>query len=245
MQSPWQLYPDRATLSLPPLAATVDVLEPWQGLTHVHWAETILTPQPSVLQIDLREFIAPNRLPREVYQRLGDVVASYDASEARNIQSQIYWRAFRPFENQAAAGVEIVLSVQTHLLDSRPSLTCTSVLPLGEVLALTDAGRLEPIAIDGPQQLAIPHAELLLVRPHGATYSYAEMVPAADFAGCQLEPRGMDRLRIARQFFPERLEKGVIRRSRVAGLFLARAHDVALALDAYRALLAEPLPLTT
>jgi hypothetical protein len=65
----------------------------------------------------------------------------------------------------------------------------------------------------------------------------SELQAASDPAGSSL--------RLAHHLFAEHLEKGVILRTWVLGVVLDRAGDAAAALDAYRAFLATPLPLTT
>jgi hypothetical protein len=86
---------------------------------------------------------------------------------------------------------------------------------------------------------------LLLFRPHGAAYSYAEMVQPSDFAGASLELRGEELLRYSHPLFAERLEKGVIRRVRLCGALLPRDGDLERALQVYQNFIAAPLPLTT
>src|SRR6476661_9741098 len=121
----WQLADYLATLSLPGFSAQVNILEPWQGLVSPQWRGAGLAASVSVLQVDARELIAPNRLPLEVYVRQQDLIATYAPSEGRNVQSQIYWRAR---QTDSVAVVELILSAQTHLLDSRPSLLALSTL---------------------------------------------------------------------------------------------------------------------
>lgn len=245
----WQLADYSASIALPPLSAQVNTLEPWQGLLQPSWLGTSLSASISVLQVDVRELVAPNRLPLEVYARGNDLVATYAPSEGRNIQTQIYWRATQPNCGGRAAGVELILSAQTHLLDSRPGLSTHSTLPLGELFRLSqDATRLEPFAFQGAARAEFTSSDgaaLFLFRPYGCAFTYAEMVHPADFSGACLEMRGENSLRLTNHLFPERLEKGVIRRGRLCGLFLGRDHDLSCALGAYRLFLEEPLPLTT
>lgn len=243
----WQLADPLAKFLLPTLSAEINTLEPWRGLGSV-----VLNGRPlstAVLQIDVRELVAANRLPLEVYTRGSDLVATYAASETRNIQTQIYWRAVDETAYCHAAGVELILSAQTHLLDSRPTLTTQSVLPEGNVLGFSgDAAQpLREIEIGFSGKTEFSAAQpmpLFLFQPQGTDYSYLEMVQPSDYAGASLERRG-DTLRLVNQLFPERLEKGVIRRARLCGVFLPRANDVANAIAAYQAFINEPLPLTT
>lgn len=219
----WRLADYTASLSLASLSAEVQVLEPWRGLCAPKWLNTELNSSVSVLQVDVRELIAPNRLPLDCYLRGNDVVANYAPSEGRNVQTQIYWRAIEPDCGARAAGIELIISAQTHLLDSRPGLTTVSVLPTGPVFRLsTESSRLDEIHVEIAAKrefFANDRAGLLLFRPPGATYSYAEMVHPSDLSGRTLETRGENRLRVTNHLFNERLEKGVIRRARTCGLF--------------------------
>jgi hypothetical protein len=248
----WQLENHSAHLAGPLLAAEVNTLEPWQGL-HALCLPHAPAVAASVLQAEVRELVAPNRLPLDCYVRGDDLVVTYAPSEARNIQAQLYWRAV---SNAAAryAGVELILSAQTHLLDSRPALTTVSSLPDGPVLcALGETA--------SPQRELVFHAvdcgagggrrfdesqpvAAWLFQPRGAVYSYVEMVYPTDYVETAVETRG-DGLRLANQLFPDRLEKGVIRRARVCGVFVPRATDIASAQAAYQAFVGQPLPLTT
>lgn len=241
----WQLADDSATLSLPALTARVNVLEPWRGLLAPQWCSAALPATLAILQVDARELIAPNRLPLEVYVRQQDLIATYAPSEGRNVQTQIYWRAA---QLDGVATVELILSAQTHLLDSRPSLMALSTLPAGAVFHLPDhADRLTEVSLDSQSRLefaADQRVPLFLFRPHGAAYSYAEMVQPSDFAGASLELRGEEVLRFSHPLFAERLEKGVIRRVRLCGALLPRDGDLEQALELYRRFVSEPLPLT-
>jgi hypothetical protein len=233
-------------LSLPTLATEVNVLEPWRGLISPQWRGAALLPAVLVLQVDARELIAPNRLPLDVYIRQQDLVATYAPSEGRNVQSQIYWRAS---QIDSVAKIELILSAQTHLLDSRPALVALSVLPAAEVYHLADSSsQLTELALDNGSKVEFSPSQcapLFLFRPHGQSYSYAEMVQPADFAGAQLELRGEELLRFSHPLFAERLEKGVIRRVRMCGAFLPRDRDLQRAMEIYQDFVKEPLPLTT
>ena len=242
----WQLADYSANLSLPSLTAQINVLEPWRGLLRPHWRGGPLPPAFSVLQVDARELIAPNRLPLEVYIRQSDLIATFAPSEGRNVQTQVYWRA-RQIDQVAV--VELILSAQTHLLDSRPSLQACSTLPAGAVFHLAAGGtELSELAFDFQARrdfLPDAAAPLFLFRPYGAVFSYAEMVQPSDFTGASLEFRGEELLRFSHPLFAERLEKGVIRRVRLCGVLMPRDGDLDRAVELYRQFIAEPLPLTT
>ena len=68
----------------------------------------------------------------------------------------------------------------------------------------------------------------------------------ADFVATQVELNRWVEPWMTTRLFTERLEKGVIRRARVAGWHLPRKSDVlGAAWDLYTQFAAEPLPLTT
>ena len=77
------------------------------------------------------------------------------------------------------------------------------------------------------------------------TFSYAELVHPADFRQSTLAARESSSadVRLAHRLFHRRLEKGVILRSRLRGVFLPREHDMELAAAEYRRFAAsEPPP---
>jgi hypothetical protein len=72
------------------------------------------------------------------------------------------------------------------------------------------------------------------------------MVHPADFDRSTIDTLENRQVEMTTSFFAqERLEKGVIRRARVCGLFVPRSDDIAQTLDAYRQFAASQLPLTT
>jgi hypothetical protein len=89
----------------------------------------------------------------------------------------------------------------------------------------------------------------LIFRLPRCDFSYAEMIHAADFQHDQFAagktPDGGCRPTLEHRLFPGTLEKGVILRSRIRGLFVPRAEDCAQAAADYRQFLHSPLPLTT
>jgi hypothetical protein len=183
----------------------------------------------------------------DAYIRGDDLVATYVQTAARPFRPQIYWRGLAG-NDQALGGLELILSAQTSLLDADPSLSTASELPAGQVGVLVNANsaRFAPL---GP---ALPAAVtngpgVFLFRPAGASWSYVEMVFPTDFAGAQLieKARSPGVLQVVNSLFAERLEKGVIRRGRIRGLFLPRQDDERLAADAYSDFAASPPPLTT
>ena len=86
-----------------------------------------------------------------------------------------------------------------------------------------------------------------LVRPAGLSAAYLEMVHPSDFRQTTFEwaSQSPPVVRLTHRLFAERLEKGVILRSRIRGLFIPRSHADELARQEYRRFAASKLPLTT
>ena len=98
------------------------------------------------------------------------------------------------------------------------------------------------ISSAAPSDSVAPRA--VLFRPQHLGASYLEMVHPTDFTGVQIATA--DELPTVRwHVFPERLEKGVIRRARVRGLFLPRDNDLQHAREQIEAFVLSPLALST
>lgn len=193
----WTLVEHRACGSWNETTAVVDTLDlrtglalqvgPWQGSTI--GALPAITPTANAASI-------------ETYVRGTDLVTTHPATNTRPTRVQLYWRRWQELPESISAAIELIASVQTHLLDSDPSLVIESRLPLAEKALQTD-GVTEIQA--GSSQL------LILTHPHDAT---------------EVELQHSDSGTIARHtLFRRRLEKGVILRGRL--LFVWSDHGVA------------------
>jgi hypothetical protein len=98
-------------------------------------------------------------------------------------------------------------------------------------------------SIAGPNKQIHPskYEPLIVFQRDG--WSYAEMVYPGDFTESYIR-RSDDGWHTTWDLFPERLEKGVIRRARMRGVFFA-GEDLSTALAAFEHFQASPLPLTT
>jgi hypothetical protein len=184
----------------------------------------------------------------ESYVRDTDLVASYERSPDSPLSCQVYWRALSG-EATGLGGVEVWFSAQTSLLDTDPQLTSTSQLPAGAAYRLVESDSIGLVPLnpdDGNETVLTPDAApgAVLFRPADAHWSYCEMVHPTDFTSTILKRRD-DELQLSSPLFvQEHLEKGVIRRARLRGLFLPRHDDVRGLVDSYRAFAASELPLT-
>jgi hypothetical protein len=187
----------------------------------------------------------------EAYVRGDDLVATYEPHADWPYAPQIYWSADSTRRMpDAISSLRLLVSIQTDLLDTRPLFVVASQLAADELLHFVVPGseptEVRPIADSAPRQLE-PEGEVscLLRRLPGGRLSYAEMVPSSDFRLLTVEPEAGEGSRTEWQLFSEFLEKGVIRRARVAMAFLPRENDVELAAACCHALRSRPLPLTT
>jgi len=249
----WRVEDFQARLELPELSGTINLLSPAAGLSQ-------LTVLGSGLAADILQVSRPldnseaAQSPVEHYVRGGDLVASYRETGSWPFRAQIYWRTdshHSPGESpNVLAAVELVASLQTQLLDSQARLCVQSKLRAAEVFRLRDVAsarfdRCDPGFIRSVKITQAPACFLLRLDNQ---VSYGEMVHPLDFKESELvfESTGSARSASLRHdLFAARLEKGVILRARVLGVFLpANGDQAALARQYEKFSDAEP-PLTT
>jgi hypothetical protein len=167
------------------------------------------------------------------------------------MRTQIYWRAVENRAAGAVAAIELLVSVQTSLLDSCPKLQTHSTVVADSVFRVESNGadRYTEVALDGRTDgVERASAAGYVFRLAGSELSYAEMAHPADarLARFESRPQGASwRIQIAHELFAERLEKGVILRGRALGLLLNRGDDLRAASAQFAAFLAAEPPLTT
>jgi hypothetical protein len=194
---------------------------------------------------------AGNRWPLELadaYVRGADLVAGYRPASDWPYSPQIYWRLG---ELDAVAGVvgslSLLVSVQTHLLDTFPRIVVGSTVGSGDVIHLaTGSGKqADSRPLSGDMEIqASSGVCCILRRPAGDAWSYAEFMPASDFRTVRAWREDIGNCRVEWRLFAEFLEKGVIRRARVHAAFLQRENDVDAAGACCKAIERESLPLT-
>jgi len=186
----WNLVEHRATASWTDTTAIVDTLDLRTGLKvgNGAWQGSTIGSLPA---------LQPASSPASVesYVRGTDLVTTHPATKDRPTRVQLYWRRWHDLPSSKATVLELIVSVQTHLLDSDPALVIESRFPQGHEAAC-DAGKSE--VADGTKlALILTHpdesVETELVREGGAT------------GGCC----------VRHTLFRQRLEKGVILRGRL------------------------------
>lgn len=249
----WQLEGHVARLRLVHLGATVDLSRPADGLTRVSLARRQV---PAARLLALTVAWAPSggaEAPVGCCMRRGDLMATYERTEAADVRVDAMWRAIEPRPGDGfLAGLELIVSVRSESLRAHLQLEARSKLPASEVLrpAAADPADWRPICVPPGGSLAIDAAEGpggVLFRLAGVDLSYAEMVYPADFRRDTLtgskEAEGTAELSHPLCCGP--LEKGVMLRSRLQGALLPRADDVRLAAECYRAFAASHPVLST
>jgi hypothetical protein len=278
MQAPWQLHAHRAQLSLGPLLALVDLSDPQAGLTQIRLVKPAGAAKghagalaaSHVLGVGLPA-VAQSELSQEVeaYLRGPDLIATYRGAAAQPFRWQVYWRAERKLYPGSLAAIELVVSVQTRLLDSQPQLMISSLLPAvsgwrwrscetgreaSENVVYSPAARREFDSHGGLGCYRFPLADaeidyVEIVHPADFTSSSLAAIPPADPgpAPCSApqSARMAGQMLLAHQLFVRPLEKGVILRSRVLGLFVPREAPQGNVAEYYRVFAAEAPPLTT
>lgn len=234
---PWQLHQHRAQLRCGEFRAGIDLAQPERGLFDLGCRDGAGVAA-QLLGIDLPSGKAGAGSLLESYVRGDDLVAAYLPADDWPVHVDARWRATGSSQGSAASlAVELVVSVRTELLDSRPQMAVASMVPSSEALRLADAaaGRFEPLALEAAG--AQDGCGCILIRLPQADISYVEMVHPADCHQDELEVLAAGHgpmMRIAHRLFLDPLEKGVMLRGRVCGVLLPRAEDCRLAADWYR-----------
>ncbi len=192
----------------------------------------------------------------ESFTRGDDLIAIHSDRPDNPFRTQIYWRLIRliPAIQMTAAGrsieaLELIVSIQTGLLDSDPAVDVETELAAAQASQLADAA--SPRFVD--RSMTVGGAALgsesglgcFQFAGAGANASYVEMIHPVDFRRATLTAvASPPRMRLSHRLFVERLEKGVILRSRLRGVFLPANCPPAAIAAAYEEFAASEPPLT-
>ncbi|HVX12371.1 MAG TPA: hypothetical protein VHC22_14405 [Pirellulales bacterium] len=219
----WRLEATRATLVCGPFSTSLDALAPAFGLGSAVYENVPLVGSHFLgVGIDVgdrAELI-------DFYQRGSDVIARYVQTADRIFAVVAYWRAgWSKIADETFPHVDLIVSVETNLLDSSPSLEARSfyACPPASVVRRPPGCSLA--------RLAWPTSYLELCHPADAIASSIEAVD--DGTACTTLLFGLP------------LEKGVILRSRLRGLFASHDLDERFAATALAQFADEAPPLTT
>ncbi|GIW94826.1 MAG: hypothetical protein KatS3mg110_2867 [Pirellulaceae bacterium] len=181
-----------------------------------------------------------NVVPCDQYVRGNDLVVRYPLQSRERLEPVVYWRALAGPASEWG-GVELILSMQTDSLDSDPSVFVRTWTSSQGVYFLDHAGKLVRLEATRRRLGTEESLPVLVLRTKFGTY--IEMVYPGDFCSVRVA-QVADRASIAWKLFAERLEKGVIRRTRVQGIFASSDVSPQTIVQAYDAFCQAPLPLT-
>jgi hypothetical protein len=238
----WTIAHDQASFVSPGLRLAIPYIQPWQGVLFQSYRATTFSTPLALLQAQVRKFISHDAPVEECYRRGHDLVVTYRPTTERQVRIQIYYRAIPGDDLSPAAGVEVIISAQTDLLDVAPTAQTSSLLPSFSLHRIWSFDETLQSFIPLDQQ-HLHESDSYLVRPLLEDVSYLEMIHPSDFAGVELST-ALAHSELHWTLFPERMEKGVIRRSRLCGLLLPQEQDQACALASRHHFVHEPLPLT-
>ncbi|HVT26867.1 MAG TPA: hypothetical protein VHE81_02505 [Lacipirellulaceae bacterium] len=245
----WSLQGNLAELRVNDLAGLLNVAQPHSGL---HEMQLDGKPLSAVLLSVFRANGTDSKswpLPLlEAYVRGNDLVATYQPTSDWPFSPQLYWQA-NTFESQpgVSTALSLLVSVQTHMLDTWPNIGIESRLPLGELLLVKspDSDRPQFESLGHRQSIATSNDTCCIVsRFDGVPFSYVEMALPDDFRKVTMKYEG-DGISLEWHLFADFLEKGVIRRARVHTALLRRENDLQTAAACCAAARRLQLPLTT
>lgn len=259
-QSVWSLQGTLGKLRCEHFSGEVDVARPTNGLKTTALSDgrmpyalvgvyrTAKSPAPQFAErADNADLWS---LPvADAYVRGRDLVASYGPADDWPYSPQLYWQA-NSLDSVAdvLGSLSLLVSLQTHLLDTWPQISVASQLPAGESLRLSisDNGHAEVGSVEQVAQvLPVGVTCCILRRPSEMSLSYVEIMHTTDFRELVIRPDANGVSCVEWRLFADFLEKGVIRRARVHAALVPRKNDIELAVECCRALQQSPLPLTT
>ena len=232
----WRLERRRARLESAWLAGRVDSTRPDRGLFDV-------VPAPGSLdEAQLLGLAMPSldphqaAAPVEFLARGAELLVAYEASEGWPVRVDAAWRVVTPSAgDEVRVAIELLLSVRTDAPDSRPKMAVHSVLAADQVLRAVDpdCGRFDPWTPQSGSSSGTSSSDsfacIVFRLPQGG-FSYAQMVHRGDRRQDELMVTDdTSSVSVRHWLFDGSLEKGVILRARVRGLFLPRDRDLQLA----------------
>src|SRR3954463_12575144 len=138
----WKLHGNVAELNCGNISGRIDPSRPNQGLHHISLdGAKLATDLLRVYRSDVTDNKSWPLPVAESYVRGHDLVASYLATEDWPFSPQLYWQAnsLRRVDG-VLASASLLVSVQTHLLDTVPQIAVTSLVPNEELLLLKMSG---------------------------------------------------------------------------------------------------------
>jgi len=249
--SVWELDGESARLTAGRLTGRIDLRCSQQGIADLRWGGQPLACERMV-GLALRRSQHGEDVPlaestADRFIRGSSLLATYSARAQRPVQTDVAWTVTG--DDEETVVIDVVVSVRTDLAEAQPGMVATSRLRAGRLWRLIEGG-FEPVNVPpvGSPHRIWPEAgpACLLVGLASPPVSYAEMLHPADFDRWDLgEVRRVgSSIQVEHHLFPEPLEKGVIVRARLRGVFLAERGAGESAAAIYRSFCGEKPPLS-
>lgn len=244
--TPWRLDGANAALTWRGFEAGLDLARPDLGLRIKHWRHVALGNLAPL------GFVFPEvetgAVVFDSYQRGLDLIATYAETPSRPFRVQAYWRCVPdpPGDDADAIAIELQLSVQTPLLDCFPIVHTRTMFAAAtslERLQMTSSPPLTAETLSIESVTSGGEAFSAQVSDAPRLVQYIEMLHLADFQSNRIESDEHG-WRLEHDLLEPGLEKGVIRRVRVRGVFCAGAINHEFIERIYHAFHAAALPLT-
>ena len=226
----WHIEQPNASLRARNLQCEIELTSPQNGLQNTFAYQEVLAAN-QFIQLNLglnKETVT------EAYQRGNDLIALYSSQQQRKATPQLYWRSL---EQENAAGIETIISLQTDLLASRCPIH--SVTKLNDTLAaqaLTSTQKWVDV-----EEAKEVRAILVQLSP---ALTYLEIVHPTDPMDTKIQRDGAS-LSWEHIVLDLRLEKGVIRRARLQSWWIQNDSEQSLANRLVDSFVASAPPLTT
>ena len=237
--SPWQLAESDARLQVGSLHANVDLLQPANGLHQLSRQNSSFAGK--LLGVTVAEESAtPTNLATvgiDKFVRGGDLIANYPQCESQPFTLHIYWRVATA--DSRLIILDAIVSLQTSLLECFPKAILTTELPASEAWIVPSDGS-SPTKLAQQLNSSAPSGVLLRGAENG--WSYLEVTHPDDLGEWRVT--NSTTAKIERELGGEFQEKGVIRRLRVRGAFIADDNDLEIATQLIKDFAASRPPLT-
>jgi hypothetical protein len=257
--SPWSIDGSRAQLSTGQLSAELDMARPHAGLNSISLGGRKLSAE--LLCVHRIADTIPGHAPAasdntgwplsvaDAYVRGSDLVVAYAANSDWPFAPQVYWHAgVLDSVADVLGSISLLVSVQTHLLDTWPRIGIRSQMACDELLQVTAGGGRPRRAeiIEGNHTFSPATTPRCIVyRLKDVPVSYVEIMPANDYRDVKVQQDAKHGGCVDWELFSEFLEKGVIRRARLHSALVPRENDVEIAAACCDAIERCALPLTT
>ena len=182
--SAWRIADGVATVDLPSLSAIVDLAAPGRGLTCLSAFGQAIGGH--ILGVEFPPGASANQpAVVESYHRGGDLVVIYEQTETCPFRATIYWRTAGQVPPASGLAVDLIVSIQTSLLDANPRLQSISrivgVRDLAFYRRLPDGAQAADDVLARPAAIDESGCVRLMISAADATY--CEMIHPSDWRG--------------------------------------------------------------